>query len=84
MTASNDRLLLYEALELRDEYDGRIKTLKGCLPEIRNRRDRLSFGHGEEIRYRSSPGFDLKVLRDQLVESPAASQCSSIPGAKLR
>ena len=32
---SKAQLYLYEALELRSEYDGRIKTLKDCLPETR-------------------------------------------------
>jgi hypothetical protein len=66
MAEKNDKLLLYEALELRAEYDGRIKTLKACLPEARNSRDRLSFGRTEEVRYRPSQEFDLTVVRDQL------------------
>jgi len=37
-------LYLYEALELRSEYDARIKTLKDCLPESKQNRDRFSFG----------------------------------------
>ena len=36
-------LYLYEALELRSEYDARIKTLKDCLPESKQNRDRFSF-----------------------------------------
>ena len=33
-TANHTRnLQMYEALELRAEYDARIKTLKDCLPE---------------------------------------------------
>lgn len=65
MKENNDKLLLFEALELRAEYDARIKTLKGCLPESRSSRDRLSFGRSEEVRYRPSPDFDLNAVRDQ-------------------
>jgi len=35
-------LYLYEALELRSEYDARIKTLKDCLPESKQNKDRFS------------------------------------------
>jgi hypothetical protein len=66
MKENNDKLLLFEALELRAEYDARIKTLKACLPESRSSRDRLSFGRSEEVRYRPSPDFDLIAVRDQL------------------
>ena len=41
MPAEGNRLYLYEALELRAEYDARIKTLRDCLPEARKNRDRL-------------------------------------------
>ena len=66
MTRTTDTLRLYEALELRAEYDARIQTLKDCLPETRNSRDRLGFGRGEEVRYRPSPDFDLVQVRDRL------------------
>jgi hypothetical protein len=42
MTHRNNKLFLYEALELRAELDARIKTLKDCLPETRRNRDRIS------------------------------------------
>ena len=41
MPAEGNRLYLYEALELRAEYDARLKTLRDCLPEARKNRDRL-------------------------------------------
>ena len=33
MPTEQNKLYLYEALELRAEYDARIKTLRDCLPE---------------------------------------------------
>jgi len=39
--AEKRKLFIYEALELRAEYDARIKTLKDTLPETRQNRDRL-------------------------------------------
>lgn len=58
-------LYLYEALELRSEYDARIKTLKDCLPESRQNRDRLSFHRDEEIR-RPTPDFNAASVREDL------------------
>lgn len=60
------KLYLYEALELRGEYVGRIKTLKDCLPESRQNRDRLLFSHDEGSRKRPSPDFDVAASREQL------------------
>ena len=42
------QLYLYEALELRAEYDARIKTLKDCLPETRQNRGRSFFSRDDE------------------------------------
>ena len=36
MPDSDKRLLIYEALELRSEYDAQIETLRKCLTESRN------------------------------------------------
>lgn len=58
-------LYLYEALELRSEYDARIKTLKDCLPESKQNRDRLSFTRNDEIR-RPSTDFDAVSARKEL------------------
>ena len=60
------KLYLYEALELRSEYDARIKTLRDCLPETRQNRDRLSFTREDEGRRRPSPDFDLAEARKNL------------------
>lgn len=55
-------LKLYEALELRSEFDARIKTLKDCLPETReNRGWPRPLGDGEHRR--PSPDFDLDEAR---------------------
>ncbi len=64
--AEKRKLYLYEALELRSEYDARIKTLKDCLPETRQNRDRLSFTREDEGRRRPSPDFDLTEARKEL------------------
>jgi hypothetical protein len=60
------KLYLYEALELRSEYDARIKTLRDCLPETRQNRDRISFTREDEGRRRPSPDFDLTEARRNL------------------
>lgn len=65
MKDKNKPLYLYEALELRSEYDARIKTLKDCLPESKQNRDRLSFSRNDEIR-RPSPDFDVVSARKEL------------------
>ena len=59
------QLHLYEALELRSEFDARIKTLKDCLPETKQNRDRFSFTRDDGIR-RPSPDFDAVTARKEL------------------
>ena len=58
-------LYLYEALELRSEFDARIKTLKDCLPESKQNKDRFSFTRDDGIR-RPSPDFDVASARKDL------------------
>jgi hypothetical protein len=60
------KLYLYEALELRSEYGARIKTLRDCLPETRQNRDRISFSMSDEGRRRPSPDFDVAKARSDL------------------
>ena len=62
----NKKLFLYEALELRAEYDGRIKTIKDCLPETRRNRDRFSLTREDDGKRRPSPDFDVTDTRNQL------------------
>lgn len=62
----NGSLYLFEALELRAEYDARIKTIKECLPESRQNRGKFSFSRDDEGVRRSSPSFDVGEARQQL------------------
>ncbi|OGH56411.1 MAG: hypothetical protein A3G34_01840 [Candidatus Lindowbacteria bacterium RIFCSPLOWO2_12_FULL_62_27] len=66
MPDDEKRLYLYEALELRGEYDARIKTLKESLPETKSNRDRGLFGRDEESLRRPSAGFDAVGARAEL------------------
>jgi hypothetical protein len=66
MPDAKNRLFLYEALELRAEYDARIKTLKECLPEAKQNRGRFALLRDEEGRYRPSPDFSVAETREQL------------------
>lgn len=65
MEKKGKHLYLYEGLELRSEFDARIKTLKDCLPETKQNRDRFSFTRDEGIR-RPSPDFDAVSARKEL------------------
>jgi hypothetical protein len=60
------KLQLYEALELRGEYDARIKTLKDCLPETRQNRGRVLFSRDDEVMRRPSSDFDVSEARRKL------------------
>ena len=65
--AEKRKLFIYEALELRSEYDARIKTIKDTLPETRQNRDRLYFARDDDDgRRRPSPDFDMAEVRRQL------------------
>jgi hypothetical protein len=64
--AEKRKLFIYEALELRSEYDARIKTLKDTLPETRQNRDRLFYTRDDDGRRRPSPDFDMAEVRRQL------------------
>lgn len=66
MSEEKKKLFLYEALELRGELDARIKTLKDCLPETRQNRERLSLLRGDDGIRRPSPDFDLPAARNAL------------------
>ena len=66
MSETNDKLRLYEALELRAEYDARITTLKDCLPETRQNRGRLIWDREEGGKLRPSSDFNMVVVRDQI------------------
>ena len=60
------QLYLYEALELRAEYDARIKTLKDCLPETKQNRGRSFFSRDDEGMRRPSGDFNVADARKKL------------------
>lgn len=66
MPDQNNKLYLYEALELRAEYDARMKTLKDCLPETKQNRNRSFFDRDEKSHQRPSSEFNVSNVRDQL------------------
>ena len=65
MTEARKTVRLYEALELRAEYDARIKTLRDCLPESRQNRELFSRRESDFSR-RPAAGFNISEARDQL------------------
>jgi hypothetical protein len=66
MPDSKNNIYLYEAIELRAEYDARIQTLKSLLPEARQNRDRLSFRGDGEVRHRPVAAFSVDAVREEL------------------
>ncbi len=64
MPMDNKKLRIFEALELRAEYDARIKTLSECLPEKRENRGRFLYGT-DDIVTRPAPGFEMAKVRDE-------------------
>ncbi len=66
MPDESNKLYLYEALEMRSEYDARIKTLKACLPETREEQDKPYYLRDEEVIYRPSSDFNAAEAREQL------------------
>lgn len=66
MPDQHNKLYLYEALELRAEYDARIKTLKDCLPETKQNRNRPLFDRTQNGHQRPSSEFSISDVRDQI------------------
>lgn len=66
MAKSEKRLLIYEALELRSEYDAQIETLRKCLPESRNSSRAAFLERGDTGTYRPAPGVDPAELRREI------------------
>ena len=74
MTEIRKTVKPYEALELRAEYDGRIKTLRDCLPESRQKpRPVLP---RQRLLAPAAPGFSLS-------DAPSCAS-SRIIGAEIR
>ena len=66
MSKDKRRLLIYEALELRSEYDARVKTLRSCLPETR-RSDHVAFlSRFDDGAWRPAEGVEPGALREEL------------------
>jgi hypothetical protein len=66
MPDEQNKLYLYEALELRAEYEGRGKTLKDCLPETKQNRGRFTLMREETSLYHPHPDFSISDAREQL------------------
>lgn len=66
MPTEQNKLYLYEALELRAEYDAHIKTLRDCLPEARRNRDRIGMYRNEEQQLRAAADFDVGAVQASL------------------
>ena len=66
MPGSDKRLLIYEALELRSEYDAQIQTLRNCLPESRNSSRTSLLERGDAATHRPADGVDPSELRREI------------------
>jgi hypothetical protein len=68
MSDQHGNLYLYEALELRGEYDGRIATLRSCLPEVRagNGRGGAFTVGAYETHSRPAADVDVEAIREDL------------------
>jgi hypothetical protein len=76
MPDTDGNLYLFEGIELRAEYDARIKSLKGLLPESREARTRFALGT-DETRRRPVDSFDLAATREELSTLSAVQERSS-------
>ena len=66
MPTEQNKLYLYEALELRAEYDARIKTFRDCLPETRGNRDRFGMYRDGEQQLHAAEDFDVAAVQESL------------------
>ncbi len=64
--AERNGLFVYEALELRSESDGRLQTLRACLPESRAVGRTWSLSRADADASRPAEGVDLSALRAEL------------------
>jgi hypothetical protein len=58
MDTTPNTLHLYEALELREEYNARMTTIKDCISGGESRRGRVSLWGDDKNKSRPSPDFD--------------------------
>ena len=67
MSDKNGNLYLFEAIELRNEYDRHIKLLEDLMGESRSKRDRLfSNSNSDEEQTEPAADFDQKGLEEKL------------------
>ena len=66
MPNAQNKLYLYEAIELRAEYNARLKTLKDCLPETKQNRGRFTMLREDASMHRPSADFSVAEAREQL------------------
>ena len=66
MPNEKNNLYLFEAVELRSEYDARIKTLGFLLPENREREGFLSRRNSEYDVEKPVEGFDIEEVRSEI------------------
>jgi hypothetical protein len=66
MPDDKNKLFLYEALELRAEYDARIKELRTLLPEAKESRVRFAFRGDDDVKQRPAAGFSVQMVREEL------------------
>ncbi len=66
MANDDNTLRIYEALELRSEYDAQIETLRKCLPESRNSSRTSFLERGDGSTYRPADGVDPADLRGEI------------------
>lgn len=66
MTRDKKELLLYEALELRSEYDAVVETLRKCLPESRATSRQSYFDRADATAHRPADDADPRSLREEI------------------
>ena len=65
MPNKKNDLYLYEALELRGEYESRLNTLRNLLPEHKNNGRGGLYGGGSD-RFEPVEDFDIKKIRENI------------------
>ncbi|MFW5962383.1 MAG: hypothetical protein ACOCQR_02095 [bacterium] len=65
MPDDKNNLYLYEALELRGEYESRIVTLKKLLPENKSFRGDV-FDRGDSNKYKPVEALDVNAVRENI------------------
>ena len=66
METTENTLHLYEALELRAEYNARMTTIKDCISGGESGGKRASFWRDDKNKSRPSPDFDASKERESL------------------